>query len=258
MLRRIVQDVPEASNGPNESRVIRIDFNLIAQMTNVNADDLQRITVIVGHVLDLPYQTRPVDDLPRVSRQVSQNSELGRRQINHVSTKTDLDPVKIHDQIANLDGLLDARSLFAAPSEQRLHPGQEYSYAERFGQVVIRTKLESSNDVVFMDKRRQHQDRSWTELPHPTADLEAINVGKEQVEDDEVWPTLFEGDQSRCSIHGNVDLQPILMESKQYQASNGLIIFHQENARHLENWPPYAQWAHYRTGPCGAQGSERG
>ena len=209
-------------------------------MANVDPDDLQRVTIVVRRVLDLAHQARPIDDLPRVSRQVSQNPELGRRQINHVSTKTDLDPVKIDHQIADLDGLLDACPLFATPPEQCLHPSQEYSHAERFGQIVISTKLESPNDIVFVDERRQHQDRSWTELPHPTADFEAINVGKEQVKDDEVGPTLFEGDQSRCSIRGYLDLQPILMESKQYQASNGLIIFHQENARHLENCPPRA------------------
>jgi hypothetical protein len=71
-------------------------------------------------------------------------------------------------------------------AQHRLHAADELGDAERLGDVVVRAGLEADDLVELGVLRGEHQDVGVAELAHPPADLDAVDVGQAEVEDDQV------------------------------------------------------------------------
>ena len=72
-----------------------------------------------------------------------------------------------------------------------MHAGEQLLEAERLDEVVVGPGLESLDPVPHLVPRGQHQDAQLVpRRPQPAADLEAIDPGQHDVEDDEVGKVL--------------------------------------------------------------------
>jgi hypothetical protein len=59
---------------------------------------------------------------------------------------------------------------------QRVHPGQELTDAERLGQVIVRTHVQPAHDLFLSREGCQHQDGHLGRLPDGSADLSPVQV----------------------------------------------------------------------------------
>ena len=82
--------------------------------------------------------------------------------------------------------LLDvAAPLGRRPAQHALHAGDELAWVERLRQIVVGADLEPDDLVDVLVAGGQHQDRDIGGLADAPADLDPVEVGQHQVEDDQ-------------------------------------------------------------------------
>ena len=74
----------------------------------------------------------------------------------------------------------------AVRAQHGLHAADQLGDRERLGHVVVGAGLEADDLVELGVLRREHQDVRVAEGAHAAADLDAVDVGQADVEDDQV------------------------------------------------------------------------
>src|SRR5438552_10058799 len=121
----------------------------------------------------------------------------------------DLAPGRIDDQAAEPDRpLLWCRCTIRAPKE-RPDARDELARAERLRHVVVRADPEPDLEIRLRVSSREHQDRNVAFPLDLAADLEAIEPGEHQVEDDEVRTEPAADVDAGKSVAGDLDLEPL-------------------------------------------------
>ena len=82
--------------------------------------------------------------------------------------------------------LASARAGHAAQDD--VHPRDQFARAERLGDVVVAADLEAKHAVDLVVARRQKQDRHVGGLAHFPADVEPVEFGHADIENDQVGP----------------------------------------------------------------------
>ena len=83
------------------------------------------------------------------------------------------------------DRALALRAVGRRAAQDRAHARDELARVERLRHVVVGADLEADDLVDVLVARGQHQHRQVAGLPDALADLDAVDVGQHQVEDDE-------------------------------------------------------------------------
>ena len=103
------------------------------------------------------------------------------------------------------------RAAAAARAQHGLHAADELGDAERLGDVVVGAGLEADDLVELGVLRREHQDVRVAERAHAAADLDAVDVGQADVEDDQVERRLQRGGlDGGLPVGGLVDVEALL------------------------------------------------
>ena len=116
---------------------------------------------------------------------------------------------------------LGAGAVAARAPQHGLHAADELGDAEGLGDVVVGAGLEADDLVELGVLRREHQHVGVAELAHPAADLDAVDVGQPEVEDDQVervqggranggLPVLGLGDVEALLHEQGADEHPVL------------------------------------------------
>ncbi len=108
-----------------------------------------------------------------------------------------------------------SRSLRVRASQDRLHAGEEHPGAEGLGHVIVGAELQARHDVGLLALGREHDDgdalRRLVGLEHP-ADLEPVEAGQHQVEDDEIGPVGAGGLDGLLAGADRYDIVAVLRE----------------------------------------------
>ena len=137
--------------------------------------------------LDGGQELRAGEDPPRLPRELEQQPELGRRELDapagdrrEHARDVELDVAGAHE----LDGRV--RSL-GAP-QHRPDARDELLGAERLGDVVVRAELEPDERVGLVGARGEHDDRHGRLAPDGAGHVEPVEPRQPEVEHDEVGP----------------------------------------------------------------------
>ena len=79
----------------------------------------------------------------------------------------------------------DVLAVGSRAAKNRLHAGDELARVERLRQVVVGADLEADDLVDVLVARGEHQDRHLGAAAQTAADLDPVDVGQHQVEDDQ-------------------------------------------------------------------------
>ncbi len=126
--------------------------------------------------------------------------------------------------------------VLVVPGEGLGHRRMELLGRERLGQVAVGPDPDAGGPLLRVMVRGDHDDRDQVRLPvplQPIADLEPVDVGQDQVEEDQVGPPL--GDRLQRLLTGeDLDRFETLgpHEMGQDIIGVGLIVNHQNGARH--------------------------
>jgi len=84
---------------------------------------------------------------------------------------------------------------------------------------------------VAVRARRDHDDRHVTQAADASADLESVDAGKHDVDQDDVGRLAGEGLQGLLSAGGLLDVPALLFEGEAHGGPDPLVVLHGEDAR---------------------------
>ena len=146
--------------------------------------------------------------------------------------------------------------LSGAAAKDRPHPRHELARVERLREVVVGADLEARDLVEVVVARRQHQHGQRARLANPPADLDPVEVGEHQVEDDERRSVDADDGQRLATACGHPHREAVLAEVGGDERGDRLLVLHHENRLrvpcHRRHPPPIFRV----TGLC-RQGAER-
>ena len=154
---------------------------------------------------DLAQQLRAGDDLPGVADQRVEQAVLERRQLHGLAAHRHLVAVAVDAKFAAVEhalGRFADRAVAVAHGDADAR--QQLARAERLGQVVVGARVERPHLVAFLVARRDDEDRAREPGAQLADDVDAVEVGQAEVEDDEVRPAAL-GDRERFGRRGRLD-----------------------------------------------------
>lgn len=103
----------------------------------------------------------------------------------------DLSVIQIDCQVVDNDDvfLIHARSVELDPAQQRFDVCQQFSRAERLGQVVVSAQFQTYNAIHFFVQGGKHQDRDNARCADSFAYLPAIHFGQHNVQNNQIGLT---------------------------------------------------------------------
>ena len=119
-----------------------------------------------------------------------------------------------------------------APQE-RMDPGDQLDDRERLCQVIVSARLQALDPLLDRLTRRQHQDRDAALATYRTTGGQAVEVGHQDVEDNEVWPlrsVLVEDRQRFDAVFGEFDLEAFELERPADRTTQRVVVVDDENA----------------------------
>src|SRR3954447_605438 len=118
--------------------------------------------------------------------QLPEEVELLRRELDLLVADARFAATGIDHEVAVLDdGALALRSIGRGAAQDRAHSRDELARVEGLRHVVVGADLEPDDLVDVLVTRREHQHRHVARLPDALADLDAVDVGQHQIQDDE-------------------------------------------------------------------------
>ena len=119
---------------------------------------------------------------PAVAHQRAQEVELDRGQVNLLASDGDtvgsliqFEPVRAKHRLGRRPG--------ARAAQRGAQAGDQLVGAERLGHVVVGTRVERPHLLLLLSQRGQHEDRHLRPLADRAADVDAVPVRQDQVED---------------------------------------------------------------------------
>ena len=145
----------------------------------------------------------------------------------------DLVPVEVLSRGA--PGQLRDRSLVRArATEDGPDARHKLSGAERLRDVVVRPGLETHDLVHLLHLRGQHQNRHKRRLANPLADRDPIDLGQQQIKDDEVRAMTIEQFQRLRSVVRCDHPDPLALQVQLNEGDHLMVVVHDEDRRAVE------------------------
>src|SRR5215218_2116147 len=176
--RDLVADAPD---GHDRRRVAE----LAAELPNVHVDGArvarERVPPdALEQLVARQHEALVVEQLP-------EQIELLGSELDLLLADPDLPAAGVDDEVTvGKHVRLAVAPLGGRSAKDRLHARDELPRVERLRHVVVGANLEADDLVDVLVARSQHEDRHVPALPHPAAELDPVDVGKHEVEDDEL------------------------------------------------------------------------
>ena len=124
----------------------------------------------------------------------------------------------------------------ARPAQHRLDARHQLARAERLGQVVVGADREADDLVDLLGAGGQHQDVGVRELADPPADLQAVDAGQHQVEDDQVRARVAGQREGGRAVAGRQDVVAVAFEVALDELDQVLLVVDDEDADSADSW----------------------
>src|SRR4029079_191048 len=100
---------------------------------------------------------------------------------------------------------------------------------ERLGDVIVRAKVEARGLVGGGALRRQQDHRHGPALAELAHDLDAVQIGHDDVEEDDVWPYLLRLlERLLATVRGD-DAEALLGKRDRYELRDAWLVIRDEN-----------------------------
>ena len=122
----------------------------------------------------------------------------------------------------------------AGAAQDRLHPSNQLARAEWLGDVVVRADAETDDHVCLVPLGGHHDDRDVALGADPVADLQAVDAGQHQVEEDELGTGGRKPAQRLVTVACYLDGEPVLPQvALDDLAHDGLVVDEEDG---LHGW----------------------
>jgi len=172
------------------------------------------------------------EDSAGIAQEMLEQAEFFRCEWDLHLFHGDFMPCEIHDEIAiAILGRGIVRFLFK-PSKEGLDAGNQGLGAKWFGDVVVGSQLQADDGVRFLGFGGQHDDRKHRccrSRSKAFADLEAVDLGQHQIEDDQIGLLLLCLPETVHTGLGRDGLIAFLLQIQFDQLENVVLVFNDED-----------------------------
>ena len=169
------------------------------------------------------------EDLARMAGKDQEQVELGAREGDRLAAACDLTPWHVDRQIVHPD-CIRIDDVAVDPAQQDAHPGHQLARGKGLGDVVIGAQFQADQAVFKFDPRRQHDDGHIRGTTQRAADVQSVDAGQVQVEDDEVGTLRACYFQRRPAIAGDQHPESALDEIvARLPGDFGFVFDHEDN-----------------------------
>ncbi len=126
----------------------------------------------------------------------------------------------------------------AAAAKDRPHPGDELARIEGLRQIVVCANLEAGDLVEVVVAGRQHQDGQSVRLPDAPANLEPVEIGEHQVEDDKRRRLGGDKGQRLAAACRHTHREAVLAQVGGDERRDRLLVLDDENGLHVRGHHP--------------------
>ena len=230
-LARRSDDVTDTANGVDERGAEGID--LLAKVRDVNLDDGRATTEVVRpHPVE---NLRLGEDALGVTHEIPEEFELRRGEFDAIVSAEDFICFFVEDEVAdsNFGVVLDDRG-GKRTADDSADSCDEFLDRERLGDVVVSAGGQSSNAILDVVLRSEEQDGNvlvlCTDALH---DFESVEVGKHDVENDDVWVEVVSGGDGSLAGCRGAHLELFVTESEGDEIGDGGFIVDDECSNRL-------------------------
>ena len=179
---------------------------------------------------DLGQQLRVEHDLARVGGEVLQEQPLGPRQLDELAVTRDEATLEVDLDVVEGEDAGAGAGAARAPEDGPDARG-EFIGMERFGDVVVGAQVEALRLVGGRALRGEQDDRDRSSLAELAHDLDAIEVGHDDVEQDDVRSDLL-GLLERllATVRGD-DAEALLGEDDRHEFGDPGLVVRDEDQR---------------------------
>ena len=234
-----VEQVADALERPDAAGLARRGAELAADAAHPDAQVLQVVAVL--RAPDLGQELGVEDDLAGVRGEVLEEQPLGARQLHELAVPGDHAPLEVDLDVVELDDA-GARLGPAGAADDRAHARRQLVGMERLGDVVVGAEVEALRLVGRRALRRQQDDRHGPALAQLAHDLDAVEVGHDDVQQDDVRPDLLRLLERLLATVGGDDAEALLGQGDGHELGDARLVVGDEHQWLGRHWMP----------PCGA------
>src|SRR5580693_1219996 len=213
----LYQPVPDRRFGQNMPGLRGIFLQLLPQVSHV----YPHIVAVLGvrRPPDFAQDLTMREHLAGIGDQQGQQTVFNRSQVYRLPTFVDGAQAQIDLDVAELENGAESRAGIPAPARSGAHPRQQFSDAERFGQIVVRAGVQGLDLILLADPGRQY-DHGYT---RPSAQIaqqfHAVAVGHAKVQNDEIWFAGARVDQTLPQGIGLVHAPTLRLQGRAYETA---------------------------------------
>src|SRR6185503_8550365 len=124
------------------------------------------------------YKDLIVRDHPAsILHEVIQQAIFGRAQFDELAFQPDFTAVKVDlETIIHLNNVVHGAACSLGTADNRLHPADHLTWAERFGDVIIPTQFKAAYPIILLTLGRKHDHRDIACLTDGFQDIKPINI----------------------------------------------------------------------------------
>ena len=204
------QGVADEADGVDEGRPELLE--LLAQVAHVGLDDIAVAAEVV--VPDVVEDLRLREHVARVEHEVAQQVELRGGEVDDVPAASHLVRTLIELDVGEAQDAV-VLGLVPRPTQDGVDPGDDLGQREGLGDVVVAAHGEAGQLVLERVARGQEEDGDAHAVGAQAAgDLESVEVGEHDIEDDEVGRILLGLGECLAPRHGLVDGEPLVAQRR--------------------------------------------
>ena len=181
-------------------------------------------------------------DPPRTRRQEEQQIELLLAQIQLTIPQDRQPGGRVHPQRSNPDRRLV--NLAAGPAQHGPQPGLQLPHRKGLHDIVICAGVEGADDLVVLVAGRDDDNRDGADSTQHPQQIETIDVGKAQIQQDHVGPAVHDQGQTLASTAGGVHhIAALAQRTRQGSPDAGVVFDNHHRGHYLEHPRGRLTWA---------------
>ncbi len=200
-------------------------FDFFAKVVDVQADVVGFVAVFVAPDFDKNLVVG--EDEACILHEVIEEAVFRGAEANEFAIHPNAAAVEINlEMFIHLDQGTGARFDRLCPTKNGSDTAYQFPRAEGFGDIIVRTQFETAHPIFLFPFGGEHNHGHVADFPDGLEDVEAVEVGEHDIEQDEVGEGIAQLLYGLLTCDGFHDLKAIMFQIEANEPCHPPLVFH--------------------------------